>query len=84
MNYGTYTANLIASNGYDEPMSSLGILITVNSFPSVSFTESTTTGRPNTTVIFTDQSKGFPSPTSWYGTLVTGSTAHYRTRRINM
>ncbi|WP_424037545.1 PKD domain-containing protein, partial [Methanoregula sp.] len=66
MNYGTYTANLIASNGYDEPMSSLGILITVNSFPSVSFTESTTAGRPNTTVIFTDQSKGFPSPTSWY------------------
>ncbi len=66
MNYGTYTANLSAYNGYDEPMSSPGILITVNSFPSVSFTASTTAGKPNTTVIFADQSKGFPSPTKWY------------------
>ena len=55
-----------AYNGYDEPMSSPGILITVNSFPSVSFTASTTAGKPNTTVIFADQSKGFPSPTKWY------------------
>ena len=45
MNYGTYTANLIAYNGYDEPMSSPGILITVNSFPSVNFTASPTAGQ---------------------------------------
>ena len=66
MNYGTYTANLIAYNGYDEPMSSPDILITVNSFPSVNFAASPTAGKPGTTVIFTDQSKGFPSPASWY------------------
>jgi len=78
MNYGTYTANLIASNGYDEPMSSPDILITVNSFPSVNFTASNTTGKPGTTVIFTDQSKGFPSPTSWYWDFGDGYSSTYQ------
>lgn len=78
MNYGTYTANLIAYNGYDEPMSSPDILITVNSFPSVNFAASPTAGKPNTTVIFTDQSKGFPSPTSWYWDFGDGFNSSYQ------
>ena len=46
MKNGMYTANLIAYNGYDTPMSSPNIQITVYSFPSAFFTASPRTGRP--------------------------------------
>jgi PKD repeat protein len=75
---GTYTANLSAYNGYDKPMSSPNIQITVYSLPAVSFTASPRTGAPGTSVIFSDQSTGYPSPTSWYWDFGDGFTSSYQ------
>jgi PKD repeat protein len=65
-NNGTFTANLSAYNGYDGWMSSPGSQITAYTPFSVSFTASPTSGMPGTSVIFNDQSTGFPTPGSWY------------------
>src|SRR5208283_2456767 len=63
---GTYTVNLSAFNGYDGWINSQPEKITVWSLPTASFTANPTTGPAGTSVIFNDQSTGFPSPGSWY------------------
>jgi len=63
---GTYTVNLSAFNGYDGWINSRPEKITVWSLPTASFTANPTTGPAGTSVIFNDQSTGFPSPGSWY------------------
>nr|WP_292426278.1 PKD domain-containing protein [Methanoregula sp.] len=66
MKNGTYTINLSAFNGYDEPISSPAIQIIAYTPFSVNLMAAPTSGMNGTSVIFTDQSTGFPSPTSWY------------------
>ncbi len=66
MSPGVYQAYLKASNEYSGWISAQPQTITVNSLPMVSYTASPTSGAPNTSVKFNDQSTGFPSPTSWY------------------
>ncbi|MGB7787748.1 PKD domain-containing protein, partial [Methanoregula sp.] len=62
---GIYTVNLNATNGYDGWIDAPSESITVYSLPAVSFTASPLTGPSGTSVLFNDQSTGFPSPESW-------------------
>lgn len=75
---GDYAVNLSATNGYNGWMSSPSSQITVYSLPSVSFTANPTAGTPNTSVIFSDESTGFPSPTSWYWDFGDGYNSTYQ------
>ena len=72
---GTYTINFSAFNGYDGWMSAQAVKITVWSLPTASFTATPVTGTPGSSIIFNDQSSGFPSPASWYWDFGDGYTS---------
>lgn len=72
---GVYLVNLSASNGYDGMMSAQPVKITIWSLPTASFTASPVTGMPGTSVLFSDQSTGFPSPAFWYWDFGDGYTS---------
>jgi PKD repeat protein len=72
---GTYTITLTVSNNYGSSSSSQTNYITVESFPSVSFSAVVVSaGSPNPTVIFTDNSIGYPNPSTWYWNFGDGHT----------
>ncbi len=72
---GVYMVNLNATNGYDGWIDAPSESITVYSLPAVSFTASPLTGPSGTSVLFKDQSTGFPSPASWYWDFGDGYTS---------
>jgi PKD repeat protein len=69
---GVYLVFFAANNGYDLNNGNEGWSsatphqIMVYSLPDVTFTASPRSGTPGTSVIFNDQSTGFPAPGSWY------------------
>ena|SRR5208337_64802 len=75
---GVYTVNMNATNGHDGWRSSQPGQITVYTLPVVLFNAAPTTGTPGTSVIFSDQSSGFPGPTSWYWDFGDGYTSTYQ------
>jgi PKD repeat protein len=75
---GAYIVNLNATNGYDGWMSASPSTITVYSLPTVSFSAIPTTGAAGTSVVFNDQSTGFPVPTSWYWDFGDGYNSTYQ------
>jgi len=75
---GVYTVNLSATNGYNGWINSPSKSITVYTIPTVIFTANPLTGTAGTSVLFADQSTGYPAPTSWYWDFGDGFTSTYQ------
>ena len=75
---GVYTVNLSATNGYNGWINSPSKSITVYTLPVVSFAAIPLTGTAGTSVLFSDQSTGYPAPTSWYWDFGDGFTSTYQ------
>ncbi|HVP97032.1 PKD domain-containing protein [Methanoregula sp.] len=63
---GVYEVNFSATNGFNGWITAPSQSITTYSLPVVSFTAAPLSGTPGTSVLFSDQSAGFPAPSSWY------------------
>ena len=75
---GVYTANLNATNGYNGWISAPSKSITVYTLPTVAFSASPLAGTAGTSVLFSDQSSGYPAPSSWYWDFGDGFTSAYQ------
>ena len=75
---GVYTVNLSATNGYNGWINSPSKSITTYTLPAVSFAAIPLTGTAGTSVLFSDQSTGYPAPTSWYWDFGDGFTSTYQ------